>query len=377
MSKPLPNTVSMVDVAEEVAIIETCPSVTARFAGDPGGIRRARSMNPFLGWETVPAALRVYRVRDVVLDRALMVLLKDGRVIAETNYLHTETVIAAAGVHPDHLIRLDGSIAVATCFDQWDANYYHWMAHTVPTVHAIQQRHPRRDIRLALPGLHPWQRKSLELLGASDWPSIVTEPGGQYLIPVAEYYDFAGGRADFAISPLSQAAYARMSAVVGKGAPQHHRIYIDRSGQTNRRLSNEPALLAPLRRRGFHTVRPEQLGLEEQIALFKGAGMVVGQLGAGLANIAFCRPGTVVYELVPEHHQNPCFLAMALQGGLRYWADVFPTGVIGGDHTSAWVADIDIDHVLARIDELTPLIPPASPAAGRTRWAGWIRSNRS
>jgi len=377
MSEPLPNTVSIVDVAEEVATIETCIPVTARFAGDPGGIRRARSMNPFLGWNSARFASRVYRVRDVVLDRSLMVLLKDGRVIAETNYLQPEAAIAAARVHPDRLVRLDGSMAVAICFDHWDANYYHWMAHTVPTVHAVQQRHPKRDIRLALPGLHPWQRKSLELLGASDWPSIVTELEGQYLIPVAEYYDFVAGRADFAISPLSHSAYMRMSAGVGTCAPPHRRLYLDRSGQANRRLPNEPALLALLRRRGFHTVRPEQLGLEEQIALFKGAGMVVGQLGAGLANIAFCRPGTVVYELVPEHHQNLCFLAMALQGGLQYWADVFPTGVIGGDHTSAWAADIDIGHVVSRIDHLTPLIPPASSAAGRTGWAGRIRSSRS
>ena len=357
MSEPLPNTVSMVDVAEEIATIETCLSVPSRFAGDPGGILRNRGMNPFLGWQTPPASLRVYRLRDVVLDRSLMVLLKDGRVIAETNYLHPETVIATAQIHPGRLVRLDSRYAVATCFDHWHTNYYHWMAHTVPTVHAILRRHPAGDIRLALPALHPWQRKSFELLGASNLPSIVTEPGAQYLIPVAEYYDFVAGRADFAVSPLSQAAYARMNADVRTAAPRHWRIYIDRGGQTNRRLLNEPALLTRLRQRGFHAVRPEQLGLEEQIALFKGAALVVGQLGAGLANIAFCQTGSVLYELVPDHHANSCFLALALQGSLEYWADVFPTGVAGGDHTSAWTANIDIDHVIARIDELEPLIP--------------------
>ena len=45
-------------------------------------------------------------------------------------------------------------------------------------------------------------------------------------------------------------------------------------------------------------------------------------------------------------------------GDLPYWADVFPTGVEGGDHTTAWNADIDIDHIMRRIDELAALIPP-------------------
>lgn len=357
MSRLPRNTVSITDVAEEVATVETCLPIGARFAGDPGGIPRDRPINPFLGWQTTPATLRMYRLRNVVLDRSLMILLQDGRVIAETNYLQLEVAIAAARVHPDRLVRLDRGYTAAICFDHWDTNYYHWMAHTVPTVHAVLQRHPTGGIRLVLPRLHPWQRKSLELLGASDLPSVVTAPGAQYLIPCAEYYDFVAGRADFAASPVSQAAYARMSAGVKTAGPRCRRIYIDRSSQTNRHIPNEPALLARLRQRGFQAVRPEQLGLEEQIALFKGARIVIGQLGAGLANIAFCQPGTVVYELVPDHHRNPCFLAMALQGSLEYWADVFPTGVIGGDHTSAWTADINIDHVMARIDELDALIP--------------------
>jgi capsular polysaccharide biosynthesis protein len=165
-----------------------------------------------------------------------------------------------------------------------------------------------------------------------------------------------------------------MSAGLPEGPASSRRIYIDRSNATNRRVPNEAALIDRLRERGFTTVRPEELDLEAQIALFKEAGMVVGQLGAGLANIAFCRPGTVVYEMVPEHHKNPCFLAMALQGDLTYWADVFPTGVAGSDHTSKWSMELDIGHVDRRIEELEGFIPrerhlslpsPARPLSSR------------
>lgn len=350
------NTVSILDVAEDVVTIETCMQTTADFAG--AAVRHERQMNPFVGWATVSVTLRAYRLRNVVLDRSLMVLLKNGCVIEETNYLQSDESIAAVRVYPQNLVHLDTNHLLVTCFDHWDANYYHWMRHTVPIIHAIRQRHADTDIGLIVPHLRPWQKKSLELIGASQLPCVVTELGAQYFIPVVEYYDFVAGRADFAISPLSHAAYAAMSARIEAASPLHRRIYIDRSNTINRRVPNEPALVARLRERGFSVVRLEALALEEQIALFKGASMVVGLHGAGFTNIAFCQPRTVVYELIPEHYRNPCFLVMALQGDLNYWADSFATGVTGTDHTSQSSTDIDVDIVLRRLDELEALVPP-------------------
>jgi hypothetical protein len=63
MNQPLQHTVSITDVAEGIATLETYLPISARFAGDPDGIVRDRRMNPFLGWETMPTTLRVYRLR--------------------------------------------------------------------------------------------------------------------------------------------------------------------------------------------------------------------------------------------------------------------------------------------------------------------------
>ena len=46
--------------------------------------------------------------------------------------------------------------------------------------------------------------------------------------------------------------------------------------------------------------------------------MVVGGHGAGLADLAFCRPGTRVLELLPDSHPMPFFATLAGSGGLRY-----------------------------------------------------------
>jgi capsular polysaccharide biosynthesis protein len=350
------NTVALADVAAELVTLETCPLAEANF---PAAVQSDRDRNPFIGWRTEPATLRMAKLRDVVLDRSLMVLLKDGRVIAETNYLQEPAALAALRVRPESLLVVDPGHAVAACFDHWPDNYYHWVAHTLPTVQAALQRHGCGSLGLLLPGMTPWQRRSLDLLGAAALPTIATERGAQYHLPEVEYYDFVAGRADYAVSALSRAAYARMAAGCGTDGAAHRLIYIDRGGSANRRLPNEAALVERLRARGFHIARPETLELDRQIALFRQADMVVGQLGAGLANIAFCQPGTVIYELVPEHHRNPCFVAMAMQGNLRYWGDVFQTGVRHEDHTSAWAMDIDVRRVLGRIDELIALVPAA------------------
>jgi capsular polysaccharide biosynthesis protein len=352
------NTVGIKDVAEDVATIETCVRTRATFAP---GIRRDRRANPFLGWKTKRVTLRVWRLRDVVLDRSLMVLLKDGKVIAETNYLQSPDSIAAAQIRAERLVRPAFDGIVATCCDHWDANYYHWIAHTVPTVHAILQRHPNGGIALLTPRLAPWQNESLDLIGAGAIARIPTDLDAQYFLPVAEYYDFVAGHGDYALSGMSQAAYQGMSERAASAGPQHRRIYIDRSASPNRRAPNEAALVERLRERGFHAARMETLRPAEQVALFRDAGLVVALHGAGLANIGFCRPGAVVYEIVPSHYRNPCFLRMAMQGGLRYWSDMLPSGVPGGvrggDHTSPWRNDIDIARVMRRIDELEAEMP--------------------
>ncbi len=307
-------TLSIADVACSTVEVETCVATPARFAA---GILNDNGRNPFAGWQTSAMTLRMHRLRDVVLDRASMVLLKDGEAIAETIYVQPPEIVAALRVHPDRLVVADLGHAVATCCDHWNANYYHWVAHTLPALHAIRERRLQGDVGLIVPRLAPWQRQSLDLIGASVLPTITTLPGIQYFLPCLDWYDYVAGHADFVVSALSRAAYAHIVATVAVPDDSPRLIYIDRSGAPNRSVPNEAALIERLRQRGFRSVRPETMGATQAIALFKGAGMVIGQLGAGLANIAFCRPGAVVYELVPSHHRNPCFLAMAMQGGLQ------------------------------------------------------------
>ena len=59
--------------------------------------------------------------------------------------------------------------------------------------------------------------------------------------------------------------------------------------------------------------------LETQV-MFKRAVLVVGGHGAGLSNIVWCRPGTVIVEVQCKGVARPCFRNLAQKVGLRFYA---------------------------------------------------------
>ena len=53
---------------------------------------------------------------------------------------------------------------------------------------------------------------------------------------------------------------------------------------------------------GFEVVRPEALGVVEQISLFRHATVVVGATGAAFANCLFCPPAAKIFEIQPSNY---------------------------------------------------------------------------
>jgi capsular polysaccharide biosynthesis protein len=102
------------------------------------------------------------------------------------------------------------------------------------------------------------------------------------------------------------------------------RLYITREGARRRRVTNEPELWAGLQAAGFAKVRLEQLTWPEQINAFRHAKVVVGPHGAGLANLAFCLPGTRVVELFHRAYVAGGFWRLADLRGLDYRPVVSP-----------------------------------------------------
>jgi capsular polysaccharide biosynthesis protein len=137
-----------------------------------------------------------------------------------------------------------------------------------------------------------------------------------------------------------------------KGAPAPPAIYISRVDSLMRPMRNEDELIVTLARFGVMPVVLGGLTLDEQITLFRNARLIIGPHGAGLANVVFATPGTVVYELFPSSYINPCINRLAQMQGLHYWCDVHQAESRPGlwHHHTKW--SVDIAHVERRLRDL-------------------------
>ncbi|MCJ2082581.1 glycosyltransferase family 61 protein [Methylobacterium sp. J-090] len=132
------------------------------------------------------------------------------------------------------------------------------------------------------------------------------------------------------------------------GRGRIERLYVDRRGASQRRLSNEDAVVHALAALGFVAVRLEDLTIPGQINLFRQARIIVSPHGAGLTNIGFASRGCIVIELMMDAYANWCFRRLAGLRDLTYgcvigaapqpWADLNPAF-----HGQTWevpVADV-------------------------------------
>ncbi len=96
------------------------------------------------------------------------------------------------------------------------------------------------------------------------------------------------------------------------------RLYLSRARAQRRRVTNEPELRALLEAAGFTALHLEDLTWPEQIQAFRRAKVIVAPHGAGLANLAFCAPGTRVIELFHRSYVHGCFWRLAALRSLDY-----------------------------------------------------------
>jgi capsular polysaccharide biosynthesis protein len=280
--------------------------------------------NPCVGWNPPPTDVRSYRFAQVVLDGEYWGLLNADGFILRTGYLLPDHFLANLRIDQTRLVQSQGSIPVIVGTNVVHWNYFHWITQTLPAIDIGWHREGQaRQLAVALPPLNQWQTDSLAMLGCAALHRITIEKDKQYAFQTVEFSDVLNGGAAFCLSQAAGRTYAKLRRAVTPAAATPARLYVARTDAEHRKMRNEDALIAELAQRGFEIVVPGSLGFAEQVALFRGASLVVGPHGAGMTNIAFCEPGTIVYELVPGHYQNACFCNLAHVCRLRYWADVF------------------------------------------------------
>ena len=295
--------------------------------------------------------LRHFRLRDVTLDASTMLLVRDRQRIVETRYLVPDSAYADMLTKPLHPLPLDPAEHYIIGGNRAWHNYFHWMIQAVPAIDIGLRRANHRRVTIVLPpDPRPWQEETLALLGYQDVPRYILHGSGHFLLQSAEFSELVGARGPAIVARAATATYRRMSQAVPWTERGTEEIYVARTDSQNRTAENEAELIEMLQRQGVHVVVPGSLSVSEQIAAFRAARLVIGPHGAGMSNIAFCRPGSFIYEMLPRHYPNFAFNRIAQANGLNYVADMFESFGSGGEHERLW--RIDLDLVAARLDAI-------------------------
>ena len=94
--------------------------------------------------------------------------------------------------------------------------------------------------------------------------------------------------------------------------------YISRRKATCRRIINESDITAPLESLGFQVHCMEDLNFVDQIRLFAESEIITGPHGAAFSFAAFCKPGTLLYEIYRASNEKGHYIYLANECQLEY-----------------------------------------------------------
>jgi capsular polysaccharide biosynthesis protein len=250
--------------------------------------------------------LFIYRVPDAFY------IPRFGAVISSTGQLFRDSVTQARYRSPDLSLLpgvvLDGEATYLTSTRDlptlgqalvtmpWGAwhNYGHFVLDCLPGLAAALELGELAGYTPIFPPLRPWQLRHVELLGIERFIEL------EHLIYRVEDLLFMSSMQSFLHHPnvSYQTLQARQLANTPRSDLSIPKLHLARPRGSRKFLSDQE-LQEALERRGFVTVYPERYPIEDQIALFRSARVIVGCAGAAFANVVYCQPGATIVEVIP------------------------------------------------------------------------------
>lgn len=231
------------------------------------------------------------------------------------------------------------------------SNYGHWLYDVLPRLHLLRMAgFAPTDARYLLPPIDAeFKRTTLDRLGVDAAACVgVSRPlavEGDTIAASSGHRNH--GRVEPWIPEFLRDAFLRAAPQTGL------RLYVNRRDTKIRRVLNEDALEAALAARGFRSISAADYGFQEKMDLYSSAEIIVAPHGSGLANIAFCSPGTHIVEIEGDDWSDPWFGDVARAVGLPYaLVRAFRTV------SPAWLPDIvrhlevDVEKVMAIVDDI-------------------------
>jgi len=206
---------------------------------------------------------------------------------------------------------------VALIYDQWSGNYYHWLIDTLPRLLILREKFPDYLLLMPKDGA-PFMKATASILGFKNYLDIEKNQildAHKVIIPEQAAHTL------FHDPNLIQRLQKELLDGLGyvKTKP-HRRIYISRSTQQKRKVTNELDVRNIVSKYNFEVMHFENMTFENQAALMQEAEVVIGVHGANLANILFMQPKCAVIEMLNINSVNPLYFRLSSYLSLAYYA---------------------------------------------------------
>ena len=223
---------------------------------------------------------------DIIRDT---IFRTDARTFAAISSLHLKAQWEIAGIKRGKLLNVT-TINMPTCslVSAWN-HFGHFIPEHFLKVYHIQKEFNVNDFQYVIePQAPQWKKHLLSLAGINE--KNIFEWSGQSLIfkklVVPDYPE------------ISQEAFDWINSLfppISVTSPTL-KLYLSRQNLQSRYIINAAEVEKELVSQGFLIVIPEELSLDEQVALFRSARVIAGPNGSAFTNQIFMGPGSHVVE---------------------------------------------------------------------------------
>jgi Glycosyltransferase 61/Tetratricopeptide repeat len=191
-------------------------------------------------------------------------------------------------------------------YGPWAEGFYHWMMEWIPRL-LLAEAHGFKG-QIALQNPNKFQLDTLRLLGISEnrlhiVDHVLWRPECAWLTE-----PIYGSHLE-SFPALLNEVRERLLRQVRPNTSYGDRLYIPRRNPHRpRRIVNEAALVALLKRYDVRECLMDDLAVSDQIAIAMQAKILVGPHGAGMLHSLFMPKRSLIIELFPPNYVNPCLM---------------------------------------------------------------------
>lgn len=259
---------------------------------------------------------------DVFIAKEGLVFDMQANLIAETRTYHSDDEISEGAEKVRQAIA-SGSAETFKKFilakSRGATNYGHFVLEMLPRAWLARKCLHVDDwpilIHRASPELVRVTSQALNAIGVGDTKIFASDENPIFVKHVI-VADGLTNHSEY-LSPFVMQCLDEISASIDSARDK--KIYASRGQNPTRDFLDEPVIAQKLADAGFTNIFSGTLDFQSQIEIFKSAECVTGVMGASLANIAFCNPGTPVFCFMPSSASEVLFWMIAQARRLNYY----------------------------------------------------------